>query len=223
VKVSTEHNGTTDGHRSRTAEDGFTLIELVLVLLIFSVLTAAALSLSLDAMHSLWNAQGSSNLLDSGLHALTQMQQEIRLAGYPDPGSFSAPAPANPAIAEYTFTTATSYDLVFQGDVNGDGQVQQVEYTLPAGSQTLLRLVTPKNPDGTFSPGNTVSQALLSDVQNQLLGQPVFSWTTDPLSQNPFPGNIRTVYVNLILQVSSGGSNPASNLALTTACGRMNP
>jgi prepilin-type N-terminal cleavage/methylation domain-containing protein len=203
-------------------EDGFTLIELVLVLLIFSVLTAAALSLSLDALHSLWSAQGSSNLLDSGLHALTQMKQDIRLAGHPDKGSFSLAAYQNhPAIAANTFTTATGYDLVFQGDVNGDGQVEQVEYTLPAGSQTLMRLVTPMN--GSIPAGSTVSQALLGNVQNQLLGQPVFSWSTDPLSQSPFPQNIRTVYVNLILKTVGGGLSAASNLALTTACERMNP
>jgi prepilin-type N-terminal cleavage/methylation domain-containing protein len=222
--MTAERSETTDGHRSRTAEDGFTLIELMLVLLIFSVLTAAALSLNLDAMHSLWSAQGSSNLLGSGLQALTQMRQDIRLAGHPDAGSFSLAAVSNhPGIVASSFTAATGYDLVFQGDVYGNGQVQQVEYTLPAGSQTLMRLVTPKNPDGTFSAGSTVSQSLLSNVQNQSLDQPVFSWSTDPLSQSPFPGNIQTVYVNLILETGSGGSSAASRLALATACERMNP
>jgi prepilin-type N-terminal cleavage/methylation domain-containing protein len=223
MKMAAEHNQTTDGHRSRTGEDGFTLIELMLVLIIFTVLTAAALSLSLDAQHCLWNAQGSSNLLDSGLRALTQMQQDIRLAGYPDARSFSATAvSSHPGIAAYSFTTASGYNLVFQGDVNGNGQVEQVEYTLPAGSQTLMRLVTPMNPDGSPA-GSTVSQSLLSNVQNQLIGQPVFSWSTDPLGQSPFPQNIQTVYVNLILQTASAGSSSASNLALMTACERMNP
>jgi prepilin-type N-terminal cleavage/methylation domain-containing protein len=221
VKVTTEHNRTTAGHRSGTVEDGFTLIELMLVLLIFSVLTAAASSLSLDALHTFWNAQGSSNLLDPGLQALNQtldqMQQDIRLAGHPDPGSFSAAAVAShPGIAASSFTTATGYDLVFQGDVNGDGQVEQVEYTLPPGSQTLMRLVTPMN--GSVPAGSTVSQALLSNVQNQLIGQAVFSYGTDPLTQN-----IQTVYVSLILKTAGGGSSAASNVALTTACGRMNP
>jgi hypothetical protein len=145
------------------------------------------------------------------------------LAGYPDPGSFSAPAPSNPAIAEHSFTAATGYDLVFQGDVNGDGQVEQVEYALSADSQTLMRLVTPKSPDGTFPADRTVSQVLLSNVQNQLIGQPVFSWSTDPLSPNLFPENIRTVYVNLVLKATGGGPSAASNLALSTACERMNP
>jgi prepilin-type N-terminal cleavage/methylation domain-containing protein len=222
--MTAEHTPSTDGPRSRTAEDGFTLIELVLVLLVLTVLTAAALSLSIDAQSSLWNVQGCSSLLDPGLRTLTLMKQEISLAGHPDAGSFSAAAVANhPGIAANSFTTATGYDLIFEGDVNGDGQVEQVEYTLPAGSHTLLRRVTPKNPDGTIAAGNTVSETLLSNVQNQLTGQPIFSWSTDPLSQNPFPQNIQTVYVNLILETNSGGSSSASRLALATACERMNP
>jgi prepilin-type N-terminal cleavage/methylation domain-containing protein len=224
MKTAAEHDQTTDGQRSRTAEDGFTLIELMLVLIIFTVLTVAALSLSRDAQNCLWNVQGSSNLLDSGLRALTLMKREIRLAGYPGAGSFSATAVSNhPGIVANSFITASSYDLVFEGDVSGNGQVEQVKYTLPAGSQTLVRYVTPKNPDGTIAVGSTVSQSLLSNVQNQLTSQPVFSWSTDPLSKSPFPQNIRTVYVNLILQTDSGGLGPASNLALATACERMNP
>lgn len=224
VKITAEHTPPTDGPHSRTAEGGFTLIELMLVLLIFTVLTAVALSLTIGAQHGLWNVQGSTSLLDSGLRTLTLMKQEISLAGHPDAGSFSAAAVSNhPGIAAKTFTTATGYDLVFEGDVNGDGQVEQVEYTLPTGSQTLLRRVTPKNLDGTIPLGSTVSQSLLSNVQNQLTGQPVFSWSTDPLSQSPFPQNIQTVYVNLILKTCSGGSSSASSLALATACERMNP
>jgi prepilin-type N-terminal cleavage/methylation domain-containing protein len=219
MKTTPEYSQTTHSPRSRTVEGGFTLIELMLVLIIFSVLTAAALSLSRDAQNSLRNAQGSSDLLDSGLRALTLMKQDIRLAGHPDAGSFSATAVSNhPEIVANSFITATGYDLVFEGDVNGDGQVERVEYTLPAGSQMLVRSVTPKNPAGS-----TVSQYLLSNVQNQLIGQPVFSWSTDPLSQSPFPQNIQTVYVNLILKTAGGGASAASNLALATACERMNP
>jgi len=224
VKITAEHIAPTDGPPSRTAEGGFALIELMLVLVIFTVLTAVALSLTIGAQNSLWNVQGSTSLLDSGLRTLTLMKQEIRLAGHPDAGSFSASAVANhPGIAAKTFTTATGYDLVFQGDVNGNGQVEEVEYTLPTGSQTLVRNVTPKNLNGTFTAGSTVSGTLLSNVQNQLTGQPVFSWSTDPLSQSPFPQNIQTVYVNLVLKTSIGGSSSASNLALATACERMNP
>jgi hypothetical protein len=196
----------------------------MLVLVIFTVLTAEALSLSISAQKSLWNVQGSTSLLDSGLRTLTLMKQEIRLAGHPDAGSFSGGAVANhPGIAANSFTTAAGYDLIFEGDVNGDGQVEQVEYTLPTGSQTLVRRVTPKNLDGTIPAGSTVSGTLLSNVQNQLTGQSVFSWSTNPLSQSPFPQNIQTVYVNLILNTSTGGSSSASNLALATACERMNP
>ena len=224
VKITEEHTPLTDAPHSRTAEGGFTLIELMLVLVIFTVLTAEALSLSISAQKSLWNVQGSTSLLDSGLRTLTLMKQEIRLAGHPDAGSFSGGAVANhPGIAANSFTTAAGYDLVFEGDVNGDGQVEQVEYTLPPGSQTLVRRVTPKNLDGTIRAGSTVSGILLSNVQNQLTGQPVFSWSTNPLSQSPFPQNIQTVYVSLILNTSTGGSSSASNLALATACERMNP
>ena len=224
AKITAQHTPPTEGPHSRTAGGGFTLIEVMLVLVIFTVLTAVALSLTIGAQSSLWNVQGSSSLLDSGLRTLTLMKQEIRLAGHPDAGSFSAAAVANhPGIAANSFTRATGYDLIFEGDVNGNGQVEQVEYTLPTGSQTLLRRVTPINRDGTIPANSTISETLLSNVQNQLTGQPVFSWSTDPLSQSSFPQNIQTVYVNLILKTSTGVSSSASELALATACERMNP
>lgn len=224
MKITAEHKPPTDDPPSRTAEGGFTLIELMLVLVIFMTLTAAALSLSIGAQTSLWNVQSSTSLLDSGLRALAQMKKEISSAGHPDAGSFSAAAvTSHPGIAANSFTTATGYDLIFEGDVNGNGQVEQVEYTLPPGSQTLVRNVTPKNLNGTYTAGTTVSATLLSNVQNQLTGQPVFSWSTNPFSQNPFPQNIQTVYVNLVLKTSTGGSSSASKLALATACEPMNP
>ena len=224
MRMAAEHNQTMDSHRPRTTEAGFTFLELMLVLIIISALTAAAFDLSRAAQNSLANVQGSSSLLDSGLRALTQMKRDIRLAGHPDAGSFSAAAVSNhPGIVANSFTAVSGFDLVFEADLNGDGRVEQVEYTLPAGTQTLVRSVTPKNLDGTMAAGSTVSQPLLSNVQNQLSGQPVFSWSTDPLSLSPFPQNIQTVYVNLILQAGSGSSRAVSSLALATACKRMNP
>lgn len=203
---------------------GFSLIELLLVLVIFSVLTAGVLQLCVQAQRSLQAGQSSSGLLDSGLRSIRQMSREISLAGFPDAGSFSATAVASyPGIVANSFVSVSPYDIVFEADVDGDGWVERIEYSLPAGSRTLVRQLTVKNRDGTLPVGSTLSQPFLNHVQNQILGQPLFTWDTDPADTRPFPQNVRTVYINTILRTTTSGTNDSVNQTLSAACPRMNP
>ncbi len=209
---------------SEQREGGFSLIELMVVLLIFSALGAATLSLTVETQRCVQTSLKASGLLDSGLRALGQMTQEIRLAGFPAAGSFSASGlSANPGVAANSVTTATSYDLIFEADIDGDGRVEQVEYVLPAGSQTITRIVTKKNLDGTYTGAPTVSQPFLNQVQNQIQSQPLFTWQTDPSSTKPFPQNIQNVYINPILKTTDASSGAVANLILKAAGQRMNP
>ena len=129
-----------------------------------------------------------------------------------------------PGLVAAGFVAVSSYDLKFEADVDGDGIVEQIEYVLPPGTQTLLRVSTQKGLNGTLLTSTTVSAPFLMNVQNQLQGKPLFTWDTDPLSTSPFPQNIRTVYINLVLLsngVGSGG-RPLS-VTLSASCQRINP
>jgi len=205
-------------------ESGFSLIELPIVLLIFSVLTTTAVILISQANKNVQSSLGSSGLNAEGLAALGQMTREIRTAGFPSVRSYTAAAVlAHPGIVATPFTTASSYDLVFQGDINGDGRVEQIEYSLAQGSTTIVRVVTPINSDGTPAASMQTETVLLSNVQNQLQGIPLFTWDVNASSAAAFPLNIRTVYIKAVLSETYPTANQPTNLTLMASCQRLSP
>lgn len=209
---------------SLRGEEGFSLIELLLALAILTALTGIAIGMFVRAQNAV-QMQLSSSTLDSGaLNALNQMAREIRMAGFPSSGSFTAAAvTSHPGIVATPFLAISGYDLKFEANIHGHGRVEQIEYVLSPGTQTLLRVSAEKGPDGSLLPSTSVSTQFLLNLQNQLQGQPLFTWDTDPLSTSPFPQNVRTVYINLILASNGNGSGGPVNVTLMAACQRMNP
>jgi prepilin-type N-terminal cleavage/methylation domain-containing protein len=202
--------------------NGFSLIELLIVLLLFSVLTGMAMTLIVQGHRSLQSRLSSSTLFANGVMALNQMTREIRMAGFPSAKSFTAAAvTTNPGVVATSFVAASGYDLTFEADTDGSG-LKQIEYVLPAGMQTITRRSTLKNLDGTLATSTAVSTAFLDSVDNQVQGQPLFSWDSDPLSSSPFPQNIRTVYISIILKSKSNESGMPVSMTLTATCQRMN-
>jgi prepilin-type N-terminal cleavage/methylation domain-containing protein len=226
MRMAKSHASHTPAPASRLCvrDAGFSLIELLLVLLIFSVLTGAAMTLVINAYKTLQGRLSSSTALDRGLRAVNQMSREIRMAGFPSDKSFSTAAVTSyPGVVAIPFVTASAYDLKFEADTDGDGQVEQIEYVLASGSETIIRRRTLKNLNGSLATTTLVSTLFLDHVQNQTLSQPLFSWDLDPSSSRPFPQNIRTVYVNVILKPVGEQGGTAANVTLASACQRMNP
>jgi hypothetical protein len=191
---------------------------------ILAALTGIAVAMFAQAQKAVQMQLSSSSMDSNALGALNQMAREIRMAGFPSAGSFTAAAVASyPGLVATPFVALSSYDLIFEADIDGSGSVEQIEYNLPAGTQTLLRVSTQKGLNGTLLTATSVSAPFLTNIQNQLQGQPVFTWDTDPLNTNPFPQNVRTVYINLILASNGNGSGIPVNVTLMAACQRMNP
>jgi len=207
-----------------TGEAGFSLVELLIVLFVVSLLTAIALNIVMEANRSLHNRLSSSTLADTGLTALSQMSREIRMAGFPSDKCFSASAVSTyPGIVATSFVTASSYDLIFEADINDDGRVERIEYVIPPGSTTITRRSTMKNANGTLATWTTLSTTLLTDVRNRVQGQPVFTWDVDPLSTKPFPQNIRTVYINALLKAGGNEGGGPAGATFSASCRRLNP
>ena len=205
-------------------EAGFSVIELLISLLILTVLSGMAMSLLVSAQRSLQGRLSSSTTLDQGLRAVSGMSRELRMAGFPSAKSFSATTvTSHPGLVATPFVTASAYDVKFEADTDGDGQVEQLEYVLDPGSQALIRRRTLKNLDGTLATSTLVSTIFLDRVQNQLLSQWLFSWDLDPYSTLPFPQNIRTIYVNLVVKPAGTQGGVGPSVTLAAACQRMNP
>ncbi len=217
-------DGGQEDARQAATHSGFSLVELLVVLLVFSALTAVATSLLVESHKSLQNRLSSSGLSTLGLMSLNQIAREVRMAGYPSPKCFSQSAvSSHPGIIAIPFISVSAFDLVFEADTDGDGRVERIEYVLPSGSTMLTRNLTIKNPDGTLATSGTTSSVILANLQNQLQGQPLFTWDVDPSSASPFPQNVRTIYINAILHSGGGASGSPSNVVLTATCQRLNP
>jgi type II secretory pathway pseudopilin PulG len=212
---------------SHPGEPGFSdvgggLIELVMVLALFGTLTAIALGLTLQSYQGVQLRLSTSTLFDSGTMALNQMTRELRMAGYPSAKLFTSSAVAgSPGLVATPFVTVTAYDVVFQAETNQDGTVEQIEYVLAPGSQNLYRISALKNLNGTLA-SSGVTTLLLNNVQNQISGTPLFAWNTNPSDLQPFPLNVQTIYINLLLQSSGNESGSPAAVTLTATCPRMN-
>jgi len=164
----------------------------------------------------------SSTLFDSGTTALIQMTRELRMAGYPSTRLFTSSAVASsPGLVATPFVAVTPFDVVFQTDANQNGTVEQIEYVVASGSQNLFRKNTLVNSDGTLGT-STVTTLLLNNVQNQLHGTPLFSWNINPSNPQPFPLNVETIYISLVLQSPGMESGTSTSVTLTATCPRMN-
>ena len=204
------------------SDAGGTLLELVLVLSLFGTLTAMAMALVLQSYQGVQRRLSSSTLFDSGTTALIQMTRELRMAGYPSTRLFTSSAVASsPGLVATPFVAVTPFDVVFQTDANQNGTVDQIEYVVASGSQNLYRKNTLVNSDGTLGT-STVTTLLLNNVQNQLHGTPLFSWNINPSNPQPFPLNVETIYISLVLQSPGMESGTSTSVTLTATCPRMN-
>ena len=193
-----------------------------MVLALFGTLTAIALGLTLQSYQGVQLRLSTSTLFDSGTMALNQMTRELRMAGYPSAKLFTSSAVAgSPGLVATPLVTVTAYDVVFQAETNQDGTVEQIEYVLAPGSQNLYRISALKNLNGTLA-SSGVTTLLLNNVQNQISGTPLFAWNTNPSDLQPFPLNVQTIYINLLLQSSGNESGSPAAVTLTATCPRMN-
>lgn len=206
------------------ANAGSTLLELMLVLLIFGTLTAIAAALVLQTYRSVQGQLSSTTLYDTSSTALMQMGREIRMAGYPSAKAFSSSAvTSNPGIVAVPYVSPlTNYKLIIQAAVYGNGLVQQIQYENPVGTTVLQRTVTQINPNGTPASGGATSTVMLTGVQNVTKGIPLFTWDIDPSSPQSFPLNVRTIYINLVVQSSGSNGSVPVPVVLTAACPRQN-
>jgi prepilin-type N-terminal cleavage/methylation domain-containing protein len=201
---------------------GVSLLELILVLSLFGTLTAIALALVLQSYKGVQLRLSTSTLFDSGTMALNQMTKELRMAGYPSAKAFTSSAVTSyPGLVATPFITVTAYDVVFQSATHQDGIVEQIEYVLAPGSQNLYRYSTHKNLNGSLQ-ASTVQTLLLNNVQNRIIGTPLFTWNTNPSDTQSFPLNVQSVYINMVLQSTSNESGSPASVTLTATCPRIN-
>lgn len=172
-------------HQSRAS--GFSLLELVVAATILLVVAGAAVNYIAIAMQRSKAEQTKVDLTQEGREFVDEFERDIHQSGYPGCTEFDTMGINNCATAtNYTnanfaagIVSISSTNIIFEGDVNGDGVVESVQYRLVDSSNayppastcpcTLQRSQVAKAAGTTWPPygqGTSWSQELQNVVNS---------------------------------------------------------
>lgn len=223
------------GTRTRITAKGLTLLDMVFSLAVFAVLTGPVLQLFVKTQRFSIKEDARLTQVQPVRAAFDQMMSEIRMAGYPAQNTFPpAVQAASPGLVAVGFVTVTSTSIVFESDIDFDGTVDRVEYTMhpvsPAADETTCKVLTPcisrkvypKAKSGTIGSATSVNDTFISNLAD---ATPVFTWETNPASPQPFPKNVKVVYISLAFQLTPDPLKPTQHETMnwSGAARRANP
>lgn len=118
--------------KKHSRQRGFTLIELLMVVLLLSIVVGAVFS-QIDRAQVRYRVEDQKvDLTQQEREFIDQFTRDLHEAGYPSALMYGGTATANQIALGVT--TLTSNDIVVEGDVDGDGGVDVVEYSYFDGS-----------------------------------------------------------------------------------------
>jgi type II secretory pathway pseudopilin PulG len=220
--------------------DGFSLVELLVGTVLFTIITGAIFSLLISAQ---LRYRGESNVtaaFQQANIALDQVTRDVHSAGYPPksslglqtanmhpdtyalPFAWSPDYPGNPCNMDVRCAIPGDYELIVEADVEGTG-VQWIRYSL--ADTTLMRGMAPKRPFQDPVAATTASlMPYLENVMNRNRSIPIFSYGYDRGARHE-PSNIREV--NISLMVQSAQPDPQTGeyrtITVTGQAVRFNP
>src|SRR5215472_5584102 len=113
-------------NKKHSRQSGFTLIEMLLVVLLLSIVVGAVFS-QIERAQVRYKVEDTKvDLTQQEREFIDQFTRDLHQAGYPSAAML--PGAAANQIANGV-TSLTSSDLIMEGDVDGDGVVETVEYS----------------------------------------------------------------------------------------------
>lgn len=119
-------------NRRYSRQQGFTLVELLMVVLLLSIIVGAIFSQIERAQVRYKVEDQKVDLTQQEREFIDQFTRDLHQAGYPSTSMMGVGAPANQVAGGLISISGT--DLVMEGDVDGTGTVQRVEYSYFDGS-----------------------------------------------------------------------------------------
>jgi prepilin-type N-terminal cleavage/methylation domain-containing protein len=172
----------------RSAQGGFSLIELLIVVLVFTVIMGAVFSQIDIAQKRAHTEEIKTDALQTAREFMDQMVRDIHQSGFPNAkmyaaGVLTAP-PENDPNNAVGLVTVSPTQVMFEGDVDGKGSVDSVTYVLitdttAAGNQNCpcLRRGTVVKAAGV--PPAAQAPLLFTQVENVTVvagGAPLFTF-----------------------------------------------
>jgi type II secretory pathway pseudopilin PulG len=195
----------------RRDESGSTLIELVIVVAILSVVTGGVF-LQLDTAQQRMNAEQTKvDNFDEARDFVDQFFRDINQVGYPNGRMVSfAPTTSDNRVA-VGLVKVDANSIWFEGDVNGTGVVQSVQYKVNgSGSCTLclqrsqVAKVTGDPETGQSSPvwGTEVNDVITNTIFTYFdtNGNAVTALPADIDSNGATLASIKTIHISLSIQ-----------------------
>lgn len=195
-------------NREAKDERGFTLVELLVAMSIFTIFATIVVGISQSFMTTSMNSQQRMNNIGNAQGIMDRLTSEIRAAVSCACGG----ATASP------IASADGNDLTFYASLGGSTGPTKVQFTLTG--TTLTEVDTPADPGGTAPvwtfTGTPKTIMVSSDVVNTT-SNPLFTYfqqsgtqiTTTPLSpgSSPSSNTVESVGINLDVQGSVAGSS----------------
>ena len=224
----------------RTADKGYSLIELMIATALFMVITGAIFSL-LYAAQSRYRAEsGALSAFQQANIAMDQIVRDVHSSGYPSANVFTSGQAASypeklalpfawspgytnsPCTVGGSCTVPSGSDLILEVDPRNGTGVQWIRYSL--SGTTLLRGVAPKTA-ATDPVSATDSQGMVTYLENITNGSvPIFTYTLDAGAAQ-VPSNIQGVNICLMVQSAQADSQTGQRRVFTVTgqAMRFNP
>ncbi|MDP9268253.1 MAG: prepilin-type N-terminal cleavage/methylation domain-containing protein [Acidobacteriota bacterium] len=127
---------------------GFSLVELMIVLVILTIVMGVIFQQIVSLQRRSRAEETKQDIFSEGREFVEQFSRDIHQAGYPSYKAYSAVLIPSDARLAVGIVRATPTDLVIEGDVDGDGLVDSIEYTVCNSAGVCASPGTP-NPGGT--------------------------------------------------------------------------
>ena len=140
----------------------FTLIEVLITLAIFAILTAGAVWFFIGSSRDVTTIWEQLTTQNQGKKTLEKVTKYIRKAETSSAGA-------------YPLVTTTPYDLIFYANVDSDSMIEKVEFKLD-NDKVLRQIIT--NPSSTAS--SNIYGSGIATSQPTILAENVINKTTNP-------------------------------------------
>lgn len=202
----------------RRKEQGTTLVELMVALAILALVMAGVFSQLTTATQRITAEQTKVDNFDEARDFVDQFFRDINQIGYPD-GHIVTPGGVTPSITDNRVAVGlvqigANY-ISFEGDINGSGVVQEVQYKINGSGTCQLcfqRSAIPKVA-GTDLLVQMTNNPIWGTEVNDLVTPTIFTYfdangnqVTPPADIDASPGTIakvKTIHISLTIQNNS--------------------
>jgi type II secretory pathway pseudopilin PulG len=195
----------------RTAhESGSTLIELMVAIVILSVVTGAILLQLGNASQRISTEQVKVDNFDEARDFVDQFFRDINQIGYPNGHMVSFAPNVNDARVAVGLVKITATSVWFEGDINGSGVVQSVQYMINGSGTCTLCLQRSAIPKVTGTAPLSQGPADWGTEVNDLTTTTIFTYfdtngnavaVPADIAANPATiASVKTIHISLTIQ-----------------------